>query len=345
MRPFFSIIIPCHNSNSDRIKDLLISIKTQNLRDDIEVIISDDNSDDISYLDVVKSFEKSLNIKVVYTDTEVHCPGNTREEGVQHATGEWITFMDHDDMLIEDTYLSIKNYIKDNNIEHVLFCNFKEVDPITLEVHKELIHTFNWMHAKFYNLDNFWKLRDMHFKKDLKSHEDIYVSVSVECELHEMGTAPQFCDIFCYLWRAWSDSLSRSYYGRDNYLEYYYPDYLEVGKVFFDKWLAHKDSEEELRQHFSWYALSCIEGIMYQYFYIQGFKYNRPFDYRLDVEMLAKDYIRAFYRIFGVDKNYIINEIYYKHQADWFVRIRQRSMDVFGHPIAEVDSFKDFIDV
>jgi glycosyltransferase involved in cell wall biosynthesis len=143
-RAFFSIIIPCYNTKPDNMRMLLESIKNQNIADDIEVVIADDRSTQIDFYDVIEEYKNILNIKTTISSSEAaHCPGNTREAGASIATGEWITFVDHDDELIEDTYKKIKEEILKAGEQYVASCNFYEVDPYNGNILNEFCHVGN----------------------------------------------------------------------------------------------------------------------------------------------------------------------------------------------------------
>ena len=121
-RPTFSIIIPCYNSNKT-IGKVLDSIIQQDLPyQDIQVIISDDCSTEF-YQDIIDSYKDKLFITQVQTDYNC-CPGNTRQQGVDAAIGEWITFMDHDDQLIPESYKDLKSQIQKQNINTVIITRF-----------------------------------------------------------------------------------------------------------------------------------------------------------------------------------------------------------------------------
>ena len=310
-RPFYSIVIPCYNSKPEHMQKLLTSIEAQNMNDDIEIIISNDRSTETEFLDIVKSFT-DLNITITEVpDNEefIHCPGNTREVGVALATGEWLTFVDHDDELIPNTLKDIKDAIIKNNLEYIVSCNFYEVDPLDNDrILNEFVHTGNWMHAKFYNLDNFWRAKNFHFKHNMKTHEDIYISSKTKCELDRLGMySPNFVEIFCLKWNAWKDSTSRVLCDKENFLERYFNDYAEstIGYYLDDYIWSVNELKDESDENISNHIYSCVEVIMYMYFYIQGFRYKNPAGYKLENEILAKKYIRAFCEVFKCDVNLI----------------------------------------
>lgn len=116
MSPFFSIVIPTKNRLS-LLKECLDSVHDQILQD-FEVIIIDDGSED-GTVNWVNSLGNH-NIKIVPNlGIERSCARNT---GVSHARGEYICFIDDDD-LIKASYLSdFKNAINENtDLENTIF--------------------------------------------------------------------------------------------------------------------------------------------------------------------------------------------------------------------------------
>ena len=148
-RPFFSIIIPCYNS-AKTLGTLLQSIVAQNMNDEIEVILANDHSPE-SYQKVVDKFKDTLSIRQIMTDYNF-APGNTREKGVSIAEGEWVTFADHDDEYIPDTFKEVKRRILESGEDQFVVTDFYEMDPDTREIIREMRGYRNWMHGKFYSL-------------------------------------------------------------------------------------------------------------------------------------------------------------------------------------------------
>lgn len=71
-----------------------------------------------------------MNIKYFKTEShKVHCPGNTRKDGWKHASGDWITFIDHDDAFIEGAFQLVYNTVKNSNEKYnFLFSKPLQVD-------------------------------------------------------------------------------------------------------------------------------------------------------------------------------------------------------------------------
>jgi glycosyltransferase involved in cell wall biosynthesis len=289
-RPFFSIVISCYNSRKT-IGRLLESLTYQNLeKDDLEVIISDDHSTE-PYDDIVKEFEEDLNI--IYTSTEYNCcPGNTREAGARVATGEWLCFSDHDDKFIETSLGILKDKIIKSQEKYYVITGFISQNAFKYDKEAKEFKASDsggWTHGKFFNLDNFWKNFDMHYKKDLLSHEDIYITSLATClieYLHdnkiEAGT--YFDELFTYIWYSHPTSLSHSWSNNGmTFLEEHFIEYVgSTAEVYFTCyksgylcWLGAKQM-----------IFNCI--LLY-YFYSIGFIYYKPNDYnRKNFEYLSE---------------------------------------------------------
>ena len=96
--PRFSIVSAVYNVEP-YLGDFIASIEAQRIpAGDLEVIAVDDGSTDGS-LDVLRAWAGRSRHQVhVYTKPNGG-QGSARNLGLQHATGEWVTFTDPDDML------------------------------------------------------------------------------------------------------------------------------------------------------------------------------------------------------------------------------------------------------
>jgi len=111
--PFISVVIPTYNSADFIAKTLeTVSLQTYN---NYEVIVSDDGSTD-NTVDVVKSFflkypdrEKKLLIN------KHEGPGAARNKGIEGASGDWISFLDSDDLWSHNKLESTVGYIHKND--------------------------------------------------------------------------------------------------------------------------------------------------------------------------------------------------------------------------------------
>lgn len=91
-----SIIIPVFNSKPF-IEQALESIILQPSFNDIEVVIVDDGSTD-NTSEICERYCKFKNFK--YLKTENSGTGHARNLGIKNATGDWIIFLDHDDLIV-----------------------------------------------------------------------------------------------------------------------------------------------------------------------------------------------------------------------------------------------------
>ena len=348
-RPFFSIIVPCYNTKEENMCLLLDSVSKQNMDDEIEVIISNDRSTETAFLDVIKDEKyKELSIKVVdVPDDEdlIHCPGNTREVGVQEATGEWITFVDHDDELIPNSFKEIKNALKENGEQYIASANFYEINPFNGEILNEFIHSGNWMHGKFYNLDNFWKAFNFHYKKNLRTHEDILISSRTKCELDRLKKeSPFYIETFCLLWKAWPDSTSRVGYNTLEFLEGNFKDYIASTMDYYldDYFYSVNELKDQSEENVYNHLRSCLDVLMYMYFYVQGFKFKNKFNYNRENEFLLYQYKQVLCKIFNINADFIYQCVSVDGDAAWYNSVRKSSMIGVGNFI-EQESFFDFL--
>lgn len=158
-----SVIIPHYN-----IPDLLVrALRSIPQRDDVQVIVIDDGSPDAD-----KYIERypELSAPSVEYYPQPHCgsAGTMRNIGLEHAKGEWVTYVDADDFLTEDAdkiFTEVLQYDED-----IVFYRTKAVmnDDITipsqrygydcffsLEPEEERERYFRYVHsfttAKFYS--------------------------------------------------------------------------------------------------------------------------------------------------------------------------------------------------
>jgi len=92
--PFFTVVIPTHN-RAALLKEAIQSVLEQTFKD-FELIAVDDHSTDITK-DVVASFGDDHNIKYMMNDHAIGGAG-ARNAGIFRAKGEWVAFLDDDDV-------------------------------------------------------------------------------------------------------------------------------------------------------------------------------------------------------------------------------------------------------
>lgn len=109
--PFFSIIMPCFNSE-EYLDGSIRSILDQTEKD-LELIVVDDGSTDSSQT-IIQSFaDKDSRVKFLKNDHNSGASG-ARNCGVYHSEGEWICFLDSDDLFLGHCLRNRKSIIRDN---------------------------------------------------------------------------------------------------------------------------------------------------------------------------------------------------------------------------------------
>ena len=290
IRPLFSVIISCYNSKKT-IGKVLQSLRGQLPYNELEIILSDDCSTE-DYSDIVETFNDLL---IKKTSTEYNCcPGNTREAGLKVATGEWVCFSDHDDEFIPKALEILKNKIQGSLNERYYivtgFINQNQYRENNEAKEVKASESSGWTHGKFYNLDNLIKPFDLHFKKDLKSHEDVYFTTQVNCimeYLHSihLDAGIYLDDLFTYVWYSHPGSLSHQYKNNVSFLEEHFIDYCEAtGEVYLDSYNKKRITWTRTKE-------CLIDTFLLYYFYSISFVYYNPDKY----DRKNFDYINQFY--------------------------------------------------
>lgn len=119
----YSFIIPHHNT-PELLQRLVDSIPQ---REDIEIIVVDDNSDDDKKANVIRS-----DVQIIFINKEhTKGAGKARNIGMDAAIGKWLLFADSDD-LYKPGFIEILDEYKDDDIE-ILYFNMDSVDSETLQ--------------------------------------------------------------------------------------------------------------------------------------------------------------------------------------------------------------------
>lgn len=333
-KKLLSIIITAYKSEWI-IGDALESIYNQNINDDLEIIISDDCSDE-TYDFFIKKYQ-DLDIKVVKTDYNC-CPGNTRQRGLDSSSGEWITFMDADDVFYEKSLQKIKKTIKDHPYLGVICTPIRATDYETGDFVYEDEATHGVTHGNFYKKE-FLDLFHISYKKDMVSHEDIYFTNLVKCALFSIGN--RYCllsDIRVYNWRLREDSLSNTQNKKDNhvsgYIEEHFEDYVTVSNIYID---YYKNNKTELAYDF---ALSnFLNMLCYSYFFCQSFIFYDYVNFIKKTVANSKKMWDSCKQTFGLSSQDIYGILILDRGEVWneIRKVAMRSTDFFIEPISFVE--------
>lgn len=117
-----SVVVPLYNK-AEYIKDTIKSLLNQTYQD-YEIVVVDDGSTDGS-ADVIESEFCSEKIRII--KKENGGPSSARNRGVQESKGEWIVFLDADDMLLPYALEHFINLIKNSRFDVKYYiCNYYE---------------------------------------------------------------------------------------------------------------------------------------------------------------------------------------------------------------------------
>lgn len=146
----YSFIIP-HKNNPDLLQRCVNSIPR---RDDIQIIVVDDNSDKMDWNTF--KFDDDKCIELIKTHDNKGA-GYARNIGLEYVTGKWILFADCDDFYY-DGFLDILDKYKNLDID-VLYFNFKGIYSDSHEIYPRYNKTTKYYSDFDNTLDTLDKIR------------------------------------------------------------------------------------------------------------------------------------------------------------------------------------------
>lgn len=135
MKPKISIIVPVYNVQR-YIRECIKSLLNQTIRE-IEIILVDDGSTDLSGKICDEYAEKDKRVVVIHKENEGL--GLTRNTGIAIARGEYVGFVDSDDIVsdkcFELMYENMLNYNADAS--YCSFCRFQNPEDIKISLEND----------------------------------------------------------------------------------------------------------------------------------------------------------------------------------------------------------------
>lgn len=113
-----SVIIPCYNCES-LLGETLSCLENQTCKDFEVVCINDGSTDDT--LNILKEFEKRGTIDMVIIDKENNGVSSARNDGIKAANGEFLLFLDSDDIYHYQFVEIMINAMRENDVD-VAYC-------------------------------------------------------------------------------------------------------------------------------------------------------------------------------------------------------------------------------
>lgn len=251
-----SIIIPIYNSER-YLRECLESVVNQTYSN-LEILLIDDGSKDSS-LEICKEYEKKdSRIRVISKTNEG--VSVTRNRGIKEARGQWISFVDSDDIIGQD-YIKVLVRCLDDDTE-ICFVNstkklselkkydldkfqIEEIEKKNLKlfergllnkyVIKTPIHLTSTC-AKLYNKPFLLK-NDILFPAYLAKSEDAVFNMYA----YHYAKKGNWCDIPLYYYRSNRESVSHKY---DNNVVKTYEDHLRLINEFYSRNLYPEFKED-----------------------------------------------------------------------------------------------------
>ena len=222
----YSLIIP-HKNCPKLLQRCLNSIRA---REDLEIIIADDNSDD-SIVDF-KHFPGSEREDVILIlNKESRGAGYARNIALERAQGKWLLFADADDYFSEEIHSILDKYSNDDKTDMV-FLNSCFVDedgktkPCAINRYME-----NYFKKKKHSLDvlryGFWTPWSRMVKRSVFIiHQILFEEVPVGNDMMGILLASKYSRTFAvepvvtyYYYQASGGSLTDSYYNEETYYQ------------------------------------------------------------------------------------------------------------------------------
>lgn len=124
--PWLSIVVPVYNAPEQHLHDLLRSFEEQSVGG-VELILSDDASTSPVTRKCLDRARKTSNVKVV-SAAENGGIAVATNRGLELAAGEWITFLDHDDVIAPHALKLLANALAENPHAQFLYTDEVVVD-------------------------------------------------------------------------------------------------------------------------------------------------------------------------------------------------------------------------
>lgn len=226
MKTRITVIIPVYNVQ-EFLEDCVDSILNQTINKyeltegyerNIQIILMDDGSTDDSAIIAKEYANKYDNIEYVYEENQGL--GHARNHSCEYAEGDYITFVDSDDIIPPRAYermydLAIKNN-SDLTIGNVWRFNSKstwdsEIHRLAFSSNKEVTHITKNLELIYDTIScnklikfDFWKKHDFKFPEGI-----LYEDIPVTIPMYFLANNVSIVHETCYLWRV-REGLSKS---------------------------------------------------------------------------------------------------------------------------------------
>lgn len=161
MNDFVSVVMPVYNS-AKYVFESITSVLNQSYKNIELIIINDGSTDDSDY--IIKKFRTEPKIKYIYQDNKG--PSATRNCGILSSKGNYIAFLDSDDVWLEDKLERQLQKIKQDGADIIYSDRFNiDIDGNIISRKKPLFYSGNIIEALY--IDNFICLSSSLLRKDV----------------------------------------------------------------------------------------------------------------------------------------------------------------------------------
>lgn len=117
-RPLISIVVPLYNTPGDFFSAMVDSVRAQTY-EHWELVLVDDASTDSSIRRLVLEYAKQdRRIKYMFLKKNHHIAGATNQ-AIRHSTGEFVSLLDHDDILQPDALFEVVRALNQNDYDFI----------------------------------------------------------------------------------------------------------------------------------------------------------------------------------------------------------------------------------
>lgn len=262
--PLVSVIIPVYNS--EKYFEECLSSVTNQTYDNLEIIIIDDGSTDLSGSICDKYAENDERIYVIHKDNQGR--SRARNDGLKLMTGEYFTFVDADDVLVSNAIELMVNKLREDT--DIVFARMMHFFPDReIPFRKESFESKSIPYDDIlerYLLDNMHgtagdyeiyngpvariysgRLKEIQFAEDLSYAEDYLYSVMMILNCRNFC----FLDRVVYRYRRFHDE-DNDFWGKFSYLS------VEASVARTRSLMYVKDNEDDIYQDYllkSYYAI------------------------------------------------------------------------------------------
>ena len=192
-----SVVVPTYNSEKS-IQRCIKSIQHQKYND-LEIIVVNDGSTD-NTIEIIDTLKRDDN-RIKLIDIPNGGVSHARNIGIENATGDYITFVDSDDYIDEEMYITLMNIIQEKKVK-IAHCSYKNVDnneniisivggsnKVVIQNHDEAMKCLlsgrlfaGGMCNKLFSIDLFEYIR---LNESIKYNEDVLVCFSLFDKVEE----------------------------------------------------------------------------------------------------------------------------------------------------------------